>query len=81
MNLIFFSSDLDWSQWSLTSQALVFFLVLSILSETVLARPMYGRSRSRGRKLLPPHHQIIIAVLYRSQSERTQAEVGQSVWN
>merc|ERR1712062_385739 len=31
-------SYLDWGQWSLTSQALVFFLVLAILTEVVVAR-------------------------------------------
>jgi len=46
-------SYLEWSRWSLTSQALVVLLVLSLLSEAVLARPMY-RSRSRGRSRRGP---------------------------
>jgi len=45
---------LDWSQWSLTSQALVFFLVLAILSEVVVARPMYSNTRGRGRSRRGP---------------------------
>ena len=48
--IIILISDLDWGQWSLTSQALVFFLVLAILTEVVVARPtMYSNSRTRGR--------------------------------
>jgi len=48
-------SYFDWSQWSLTSQGLVFFLVVALLSEVVVARPtMHSNTRNRGRSRRGP---------------------------